>query len=68
MPRCKHATALGRAIRLKLIERNMTQDELSAKIGCSTKYLWLIMSGERSGQKYMEALKKELGIDDVEPA
>lgn len=63
MPRCKHTTPLGRAIRLKLIEKNMTQDELSAKIGCSTKYLWLIMSGERSGRKYMAALKKEPGID-----
>ena len=63
MPKCKRTTPLGSAIRLKLIEKNMTQDELSAKIGCSTKYLWLIMSGERSGRKYLEALKKELGID-----
>ena len=63
MPRCKHTTPLGCAIRLKLIERNMTQNELSARIGCSTKYLWLIMSGERSGKKYLDALKKELEID-----
>lgn len=63
MPKCRNITPIGQAIRLKLIERNMTQEELSAKIGCSTKYLWLIMSGERSGRKYLAALKKELGID-----
>lgn len=63
MPKCRNITAIGQAIRLKLIEKNMTQEELCTKIGCSTKYLWLIMSGERSGRRYLEALKKELGID-----
>lgn len=64
MPKCKHTTPLGRAIRLKLIEKNMTQEELSAKVGCSVKYLGLILSGARSGKKYLTALKKELEIDD----
>lgn len=63
MPKCKRTTPLGSAIRLKLIEENITQEELCNRIGCSTKYLWLIMSGKRSGQKYLDALKKELGID-----
>lgn len=63
MPKCKRSTPLGCTIRLKLIEKNMTQEELSARIGCSSKYLWLIISGQRSGRKYMDALKRELGID-----
>ena len=63
MPKCKNATPIGRAIRMELAARNMTVNELSEKIGCNPKYLGLIMSGERSGQKYLERLKEELGID-----
>ena len=63
MPKCKNITPIGRAIRMKLAEKNMTLNELSERIGCNPKYLGLIMSGDRSGQKYMERLKEELGIN-----
>lgn len=63
MPRCTQITPIGTAIRLKLIEENITQEEFCGRIGCSKKYLWLIMSGKRSGKKYLAALNKELGID-----
>ena len=63
MPKVKNITPIGQAIRLKLAERNMTQAELAARIGCNPKYLALIMMGARSGRKYLPALREELGID-----
>lgn len=63
MPRCKHETALGCAVRIRLIERNMTQKELAEKVGCSQRYIWLIINGYRTGDKYMDAIREELNID-----
>lgn len=63
MPKCKNITPIGQAIRMKLAEKNMSQAELSERIGCNPKYLTLIMNGERSGAKYLAALERELGID-----
>lgn len=64
MSKCKCMSELGREIRVRLAEKNMSQSELSARIGCSPGYLTLIIRGDRSGTKYIEALKKELGLNE----
>lgn len=56
-------TPLGRKIRKKLIDKNMTQVELAALIGCNKQYIHKILVGERSGKKYIEAISKILDIE-----
>lgn len=58
-------TPFGRQVRKKLIDRNMTQVELAALLGCNKQYLHKILIGERSGKKYIEAIAKILDIEMV---
>lgn len=58
-------TPFGRQVRKKLIDRNMTQVELAALLGCNKQYLHKILVGERSGKKYIEAIAKILDIELV---
>lgn len=55
-------TPFGAKVKKKLIDRNMTQVELAALLGCNKQYLHKILSGERSGDKYLEEISKILGI------
>ena len=50
-------------MRKKLIDRNMTQVELAAMLGCNKQYVYKILTGERSGKKYIEEIAKILDID-----
>lgn len=50
----------GEIVNKKLIELNMTQKELSSKIGTSEVYLSYILRGERAGQKYKDKILKIL--------
>ena len=43
----------------------MTQAQLAAMIGCGNQYLHKILIGERSGDKYKEAISVILEIDLV---
>ncbi len=56
-------TAFGMKVRKRLIDKNMTQVELAALIGCSKQYIYKILCGERSGKKYMESISRVLEID-----
>ena len=47
-------TPYGRKVRKKLIDKNMTQVELAALLGCNKQYIHKILTGERSGKKYKE--------------
>ena len=59
-------TPYGRAIKKRLIDREMTQGELCRRIGCSKEtYLIKIMRGQRSGEKYGEAIYRELDVPYV---
>ncbi|MCC5911349.1 MAG: helix-turn-helix transcriptional regulator [Clostridiaceae bacterium] len=53
-------------VKTKLVELNMTQRELANRIGVNENYLTDILRGRRSGQKYKDAIKKCLGIDEDE--
>lgn len=46
-------TPLGKEIRKKLIDKDMSQVELAEKLGTTTFYLSRIMHGARSGNKYL---------------
>ena len=58
-------TPFGRTVKKKLIDRGMTQVELAALIGCGKQYLHKILTGERSGRKYMGEIARILGIDEA---
>ena len=61
----KHArlTNFGREVRKRLIDMNMTQVELAALLGCNKQYLHKILTGERSGRKYVGEISRILKID-----
>ncbi len=56
-------TQFGKEVKKMLIDKNMTQVELAALIGCNKQYLHKILCGERSGGKYLEAISEVLGIE-----
>lgn len=55
----------GVEVKKRLIELNMTQRELSGRIGANENYLTDILRGRRSGRKYREAIRRELGLTDL---
>lgn len=63
MPKTKRRmTPLGKEIKRRLLELEMSQDELASLVGTSPQYVNHIIFGERSGEKYMEDIKRILGI------
>lgn len=52
----------GKQIVIALVNRNMTAKELADALGTTPQYLNKIIHGERSGEKYMEAIKSTLNI------
>jgi transcriptional regulator with XRE-family HTH domain len=57
-------TPFGLKVKNRLADLNMTQKELANKIGTSDVYLSMILYGERSGNMYIEDIKKNLKLDD----
>ena len=58
-------TDFGKVVKKKLIDKDMTQAQLAAMIGCGNQYLHKILVGERSGDQYKEAISVILEIDLV---
>lgn len=58
-------SSLGKLIKKKLIDKDMTAKELADGIGTTPQYLNKIMHGERSGDKYLEMITKILEIEYV---
>lgn len=56
-------TPFGTAVKKRLIDLGMTQVELAALVGCNKQYLYKILCGERSGQKYLDQISKVLDIE-----
>lgn len=57
-------TTFGKKVKIRLIELNMTQIELSKKLNINPKYLHLILIGKRSGEKYINSIRKLLNISN----
>ncbi len=55
-------STIGKQIKKQLIDKNMTAKQLADQIGTSPQYLNKIIHGERSGEKYIDAIKQILGI------
>lgn len=58
-------TPWGRKVKKRLIDKGMTQVELALLVGCGKQYLHKILTGERSGRKYMGEIARILGIDEA---
>ncbi len=56
-------TPFGMAVRKRLIDKNMTQVELAALLGCNKQYIHKILVGERSGKKYIKEISRILDIE-----
>ncbi len=56
-------TPFGLKVKNRLADLNMTQKELSRKLGTSDAYLSMILYGERSGNMYIEDIKNMLNIN-----
>lgn len=57
-------TSYGRKIKKALVDLDMTQVELCSRIGCTKQYLRKILTGERSGEKYLEQIAEILQIHE----
>lgn len=53
---------LGKLIKKKLIDKNMTAKELADALGTTPQYLNSILHGVRSGEKYIQAIKEILDM------
>lgn len=55
-------SSFGKKIKKQLIDKNMTAKQLADALGTTPQYLNKIIHGERSGEKYIEAIKSILDI------
>lgn len=65
MARRVELTPFGKRVKKRLIDRNMTQMELASLAGCGKQYLYKILTGERSGEKYIRKIAEILEIDEA---
>lgn len=56
---------MGKTIKKRLVEKNMTATELADALGTSPQYLNYILHGQRSGKKYIKKIEEILGINIV---
>lgn len=56
-------TPLGKLIVKTLIDCDMTKGQLAQAIGTSPQYLSYILTGTRSGEKYIPAIIATLDLD-----
>ena len=56
-------TPLGKDIKRKLADKDMSQVELAERVGTSKSYLSRIMRGGKSGEKYLTAICIVLDLD-----
>ena len=58
----RNYSKLGKQIKKKLIDNDMTAAQLADALGTTPQYLNKILHGERSGEKYIEKIKQLLNI------
>ena len=52
----------GKKIKIKLMEKGMTQGQLAKEVGMHPQHLIDVIYGRRSGVSYREPIKKVLGL------
>lgn len=65
MARQVELTPFGKRVKKRLIDKNMTQMELANMLKCNKQYLYKILTGKRSGEKYIEKIAEILEIDEA---
>ena len=58
----RNYSKLGKQIKKKRIDNDMTAAQLADALGTTPQYLNKILHGERSGEKYIEKIKQLLNI------
>ena len=58
----RNYSKLGKQIKKKLIDNDMTAAQMADALGTTPQYLNKILHGERSGEKYIEKIKQLLNI------
>ena len=61
--RTRKLAPIGKLIKKRLIELDMTKQELAKLIGANYTYMTYILYGERSGAKYMDRIAEVLKLD-----
>ncbi len=56
-------TPIGKIIKKRLVDLDMSQTELAEKVGTTSEYLSYIISGRRKGHKYIEKIFSTLELD-----
>ncbi len=56
---------IGRLIKRRLIDKDMTATELAMAIGVKPQYLNSILHGQRSGKKYLAQIGEVLDIEII---
>lgn len=59
----KIRTQFGKDVKIKLVEKGITQRELAKEVGTSESYLCQILYGLRQGEKYLDKIAAILEID-----
>jgi len=59
----KQLTRFGLEVKIKLIEKGITQRELAGEVGITFSYLSMILYGYRPGLKHMNKIAGILEID-----
>ena len=54
---------IGKKIKKRLIDKDMTAKELADALNISPQYLNKILHGERTGKKYIQAIAEILEMD-----
>ncbi len=59
----KKLTPFGKLVVKALTDRDMTKAQLAEQIGTSPQYLSYILTGTRSGEKYLPTIVTALDLD-----
>ena len=59
----KKLTAFGKLVVKALADRDMTKAQLAERVGTSPQYLSYILTGTRSGDKYLHSIIAVLNLD-----
>ena len=59
----KRLTPFGKLVVKALADQDMSKAQLAEQIGASPQYLSYILTGTRSGGKYLDAIIAALGLD-----